>query len=432
MKIIKSINRGGYGEVFEAQLPNGERVAIKKFNPQGSLTPATIEKLRKRFVREVKIQQSLAKHGGTLPILETGLKDEPPWFTMPLASQNYREQINTDKKAGVISKDPLADILNCLEGIHLRGVIHRDLKPENILQVNGRWYLADLGLAMSTDSVETTKLSTTGYTYGSVSYMAPEQYHDFSRVTAAVDIFSFGCILHDLVDGGSRAPYSTVTTTTKWDSVIRKCTAEDPSKRFVSIKALREVVIQTARKHSSLTQSPDTIAWTAELEKIDEWDQEKFVELAKNVEKDPPGLESGVMAELTAEHLDVIKKKHSDVWFRIGHAYSIWISSGFTWAFCDVIADRAVTFFDDVTDLELKAEIIVGLAQLAANNHRYYVMREFVRRCGPDLDEYTAERIQLEFQAGEHESLLEKCIEDLHGYSVESYHSLILDLIKPK
>ena len=427
MKKIRKINQGGYGVVFEVELSDGSRVALKEFAPTGVNTASELTKLRKRFGREVKMQKILQKYG-TLPILDEDLTSDPPWFTMPLATQTYIEQIQDDRRDGKITSEPLADILNCLEQIHQRGIVHRDLKPANILKLNDQWYLGDLGLVMSPDLTANTKLTTIGSAYGSIAYMAPEQLNDFSHVTFAADIYSFGCILHDLVDGGVRQPYGVASTNGKWDPVIRKCTAFDPLSRFASIKALRAVVLQTARKHSNITQSPDTIAWTTELENIKTWEPEKFAELAKHVEGESQGSESGVMAELTAEHLMIIKS-HPESWFRIGHAYARWIAAGFTFAFCDVVADRALTFFDGVEDLELKSEIIVGLLQLATYNHRFYVMRECARRMGQELDTFAAERIQIEIQAGEHEDLLERCVSDLHNHSIEDYHPLLRELI---
>lgn len=432
MKLIREIAFGGYGEVSEVELADGTRVAQKKFAPQGKLTSADREKLRKRFVREVATQQLLTKYG-TLAILDSDLKADPPWFTMPLADRNYREQIAEDRAASKLSPEPLADILNCLGEVHQRGFVHRDLKPENILRVDGRWYLADLGLAIGLDLSATTKLTTTGAAYGSPLYMAPEQARDFSRVTAAADMFSFGCILHDLVDGGARSPFTTATTKNKsWDQVIRKCTALDPAKRFASIKALRGVVIQTLRKHANLQQSPETVTWARELESLGSWEPEKFLEFASAVRSEDAGTERGVVAELTAEHLAIIKEKHLEAWFQIGHAYATWMAAGFTWAFCDVIADRAATFVDDTDDLELMAEVLVGLAQLGHKNHRWYVMKMFVRRCGKELDEFAAQRIQFEFQANDLQHLIHESVAELFKYSLEDYHPLIASLAYPE
>ena len=62
---------------------------------------------------------------------------------------------------------------------------------------------------------------------------------DFKRVTAAADIYSFGCILHDLFDGARRVPYQRQSCPGPVGAVIEKCTDPDPNKRFKSIDELR-------------------------------------------------------------------------------------------------------------------------------------------------------------------------------------------------
>ena len=41
----------------------------------------------------------------------------------------------------------MKDVAIALQQLHAIGIIHRDLKPANILRHNGRWKLADFGIA---------------------------------------------------------------------------------------------------------------------------------------------------------------------------------------------------------------------------------------------------------------------------------------------
>lgn len=114
------------------------------------------------------------------------------------------------------------DIGRGLEALHARGIVHRDLKPHNVLLSDtGRAKLSDMGLSKRLVP-EQTSFETLGTSGGSPGWQAPEQLAlraaSFSqkgsasvngpstRQTAAVDVFSFGLLIHYCLTGG-RHPY---------------------------------------------------------------------------------------------------------------------------------------------------------------------------------------------------------------------------------
>ncbi len=196
MNVIDIINRGGFGRVERVALSDGTVLAQKVFDPtQDVIAGSDIDKLKKRFKREVRVQSSLSGDF-FVPVIAFDLDTDQPWFTMPLCERNYSVQIAEDKAKGIVSPQPLADILNALEALHLLGYTHRDLKPQNILLHEGRWKLSDFGLVLPSAS-ETTQLTSTDSAWGTQMYCAPEQAQDFRGVTLQADVYSFGCILHD-------------------------------------------------------------------------------------------------------------------------------------------------------------------------------------------------------------------------------------------
>jgi eukaryotic-like serine/threonine-protein kinase len=66
---------------------------------------------------------------------------------MPLAEGSLRDHL---KDIGALEAteviDVLQDVADALEALDGRAV-HRDLKPENILRLDGKWCLADFGIA---------------------------------------------------------------------------------------------------------------------------------------------------------------------------------------------------------------------------------------------------------------------------------------------
>jgi serine/threonine-protein kinase len=81
--------------------------------------------------------------------------------------------------------------------------VHRDLKPENVLLTpDGEGVrLTDFGIAKLEDS----KLTRTGTSLGTPSYVAPEQIRDSKRAQPSADIYGLGGILYTILT--RRPPY---------------------------------------------------------------------------------------------------------------------------------------------------------------------------------------------------------------------------------
>ena len=79
--------------------------------------------------------------------------------------------------------------------------VHRDLKPGNVLWCDGRWQLADFGIARQTDA--STAASTMKH-YLTAPYAAPEQWNG-ERATHKTDVYALGCMIQELLSG--RTPF---------------------------------------------------------------------------------------------------------------------------------------------------------------------------------------------------------------------------------
>src|SRR5262249_28697583 len=104
-------------------------------------------------------------------------------------------------------------ICEALEAAHEKGVVHRDLKPANVkITPDGKVKVLDFGLAKAMEREQTSTTfsnsptvmsmasTNAGVIFGTASYMSPEQARG-ERVDSRSDMFSFGCLLYEMLTG---------------------------------------------------------------------------------------------------------------------------------------------------------------------------------------------------------------------------------------
>jgi eukaryotic-like serine/threonine-protein kinase len=428
MEVIAKINRGGFGLVEKVRLNDGSIVARKTFSPSvPAQSYADRQKLLKRFQREVKFQSSF-KSNAICPVLAWDLEAESPWFTMPLAETTLAEEILRARTENYVPTQALADVLNGLEELHQLGFVHRDLKPQNVLLIEGVWKLTDFGLILPPTG-STAQLTSIGSAWGTPEYAAPEQSSEFHTVGPGADIYAFGCILHDIFGQPPRVPYAKQTAIGQVGVIIERCTEQRPIKRFVSVSALRGVLLGVLSMPPDLAVSVTASAWVDAIKAQALDCTARFEELIRFLrlegQTDDRYLIFNSVDEDDIAYMCGIDRS---LWNSFANDYSEWVAgSGFTFAYCDVLIQRLERIFQ-LGDLAIQAAVVLASAELAQSHNRWYVMRRVLKMCGPELSDDAAARLCIDIKAFEAESTFRACADGVSsGY--DAYHPLIRDAI---
>jgi TolB-like protein/Tfp pilus assembly protein PilF len=202
-EIIEPLGRGGMGEVYRAHDARLRRkVAIKIVGSSAAADPA----MRERFDREARAVAALS-HPNILAIYDVGEHEGLPYIAVELLDgETLRAHLGTSPLPVSTALNFAVQIGRGLAAAHDRGIVHRDLKPENIFVTRDRQVkLLDFGLATepaAQPGEDTTRLarSEAGLVLGTAGYMSPEQARG-ERTDARSDIFSFGCVLYEMLAG---------------------------------------------------------------------------------------------------------------------------------------------------------------------------------------------------------------------------------------
>jgi serine/threonine protein kinase len=429
LKTPKLIGRGAFGRVEKVRLPDGSTVARKALDPTAeALADEDISILRRRFVREVKVQRQLGADF-VMPILDAGLEDKDPWYTMPLAERTLEEEIDSQSPE-LASPNVWMDILGALEELHALEYAHRDLKPSNVLLYEGRWRLADYGLVKPLSGA-TVRFTRTAVTGGSLMYCSPEQFHDFKGCDASTDIYAFGCMLYDAFIREPRLPTQQYTHDSAIGWIIEKCTEVETARRFKRVGLVRDALLKALEEPSEGVE-PGQKDWAATLEQTDTWTTAEAQDFARHLHQlhgaEAEDERNRDYAAITEEALATLHALNVEAWRSIARGYCEWAGRGsFDFSYCDSLAKRLELIFD-LGDVSLKANSAIAAARLGESHNRWFVMRALVRMCGPEMEDRAAERTAIEIGAESLESQFLTCVTQI-GRQKSAYHPRIAEVL---
>ena len=216
-ELVERINRGGMGVVYKARHVLLNRTVALKRILEGELASAAEVH---RFRAEAEDAASL-EHPNIVPIYEVGVHEGRHYFTMKLMEGGIlAEQVQRFRGRPREAALLLETVARAVHHGHQRGILHRDLKPANLLlDAEGVPHIADFGVAKRLQEAGVTQ---TGSVVGTPAYMAPEQARPRGHLTVAVDVYSLGVILYELLTG--RVPFKAESR----DQLLARLSKDEP------------------------------------------------------------------------------------------------------------------------------------------------------------------------------------------------------------
>jgi serine/threonine-protein kinase len=208
---------GGFGVIYAAEAPDGQRVAVKVIESGGA------SRHLQRFRQEYEKLRQAGRHPNIIQCYDWGNEildaREYPRYSMELSlGGDLRRRI--DERGGPPQRPllPWADpslrgeivreftaVAGAAAHLHSLDIVHRDIKPGNVLLMDdGELRLSDFGLVKNLEPSEKSLLqgspTSSGAVVGTRNYMAPEQ-EKGQEVEKTADVYALGILLAELATG---------------------------------------------------------------------------------------------------------------------------------------------------------------------------------------------------------------------------------------
>ena len=220
-EITEVIGRGGMGVVYKGHDTRLDRsVAIKSLPPE-LINNATA---RTRFMREAKLLASLSHPNiGVIHDIIEQAEGNSYLVLEYIPGQTLAERITGGQFKLQEALTIAVQIAKAVATAHEHDVIHRDLKPGNIkITPDGIVKVLDFGLAKALSgepSEKSTTITQPGRLMGTPAYMSPEQARG-KPTDKRSDIWSFGCVLYEMLTG--KIPFMGETATDTLAHIIER------------------------------------------------------------------------------------------------------------------------------------------------------------------------------------------------------------------
>jgi eukaryotic-like serine/threonine-protein kinase len=226
--IERELGAGGMATVYLAHdLKHDRQVAIKVLRPELAAVIGA-----ERFLSEIKTTANL-QHPHILPLHDSGEARDAGdpmgrpylYYVMPyVEGESLRDRLNREKQLPIGDAVRIAtEVASALDYAHRHNVIHRDIKPENILLHDGQALVADFGIALAASRAGGSRMTETGMSLGTPTYMSPEQAMGERELTARSDVYALGAMTYEMLLG--EPPFTGPTA----QAIVAKVMTEKPA-----------------------------------------------------------------------------------------------------------------------------------------------------------------------------------------------------------
>lgn len=377
-ELMDELGGGGFAIVYRARDHHdaNREVAVKVLQDVAAVDSWSVA----RFAQELRVMSEL-DDPHVMSVLASGTDERLGlWYAMPMALGSLSDLVGAPMEPQLVAK-VMRDVCSGLAYIHQLNILHRDLKPENVLRTRqGKWAIADFGLAKTV--VETDlRLTSTTEGFGTLFYVAPEQWREAKYVDERADVYSAGKIMQALVSG--QAPADDEVPAGRLRGVILRAIARDPSRRYGNAADLLAAI------ESALAPAPTGGVWEAPGDKGERLrarlegerhvaDAEAIAELVRWSESVGPDEDDYVEFCWT---LSVLGNGPITWWWehdpgefeRVMTVFTNYLDESFSFGMCDRLADfarRAVAMTNDAVVLQ---QVVTGLTLLGWRHNRWHV-----------------------------------------------------------
>jgi serine/threonine-protein kinase len=224
--VEQELGSGGMATVYLAHdKRNDRKVAIKILRAELAAVLGV-----ERFLQEIRVTANLP-HPHILGLIDSGLIGDDagelrgrPYYVMPyLDGETLRQRLDREQQLPVPDSVRIAtEVAGALDYAHRHGVVHRDIKPENILLHDGSAIVADFGIALAVTQAGAERITQSGVSLGTPTYMSPEQAAGERALTGRSDIYSLGVVTYEMLSG--EPPFKGPTA----QAVVARVMTEEP------------------------------------------------------------------------------------------------------------------------------------------------------------------------------------------------------------
>ena len=249
--ILKTIGSGTFSTVkLGLHLPTQQKVAIKILDKSRIKDENDI----RRISREIHILSKLY-HPNIAYLYETIWSERHIYIIMEYVEGNHLfNYIYSLKQLPEIKASKLfAQLISCLEYIHILGVVHRDIKPENILLTKDKSKIKLVDFGLSNSYKYGTLLKTA---CGSPCYAPPEMILGKNYQPLYSDLWSCGVVLYCMLvgrlpfdDEDIKVLYKHIKSADFYMPKFLSNSAQDLLKKILNCNPNKRIRIEDIKKH---------------------------------------------------------------------------------------------------------------------------------------------------------------------------------------